>query len=650
MKTMKFKRTMLVLTLLVMTLSAVTGGTIAWFTDSVESVNNIIESGNLDIEVYVDEAIEANKVGKKEIFDKPDLWEPGAVATAKLIVKNEGNLALKYQMTVSSKAENDLEGHKLSEVLKVAFVTDDLTGKSREDVIKAAQAANPTAFADFNKTGNLLAGATDALDEGTLVVYWLPSANDNDYNVNNGKTTSDGKPLSITIGLNVEATQDTVEVDSFGDNPYYDENANYQYEDNGLIFVKDLTTNELWLKKVTENFVGTEVTVPAGVTGLMGGAFSSNSNIKTVYVPASVVDFGATGVTTTNASSGAFKGSSVEKVVLADGIKAIPHAAFNGANNLKSVNIPTSVEFIGINAFRLTALTELTVPATVKTISYGAFRDMGSLTTATIEGDEVYIPDYAFRQCVNLKSVYLKVNKLTLGTNMIFTTSSSNNENPNGITVYVYNQQVKDTLDNNANFNGEAVLLVPKTVKDSAELVEAIKNAVPGSELILEAGEYAVSFTNNTSFNVDGLTITGKDGAKLSVSSSEVWYGRVQGSGVTFENIHFTSSVGATGKATYNNCTFDDWAICASSNKEETYFNNCTINGTLNTSTDFSSGDVYVKDSTIAKADYSGSATMYFENCTIGELISYNMATELKNCTVTTLDDTHMTSNKINVK
>ena len=144
------------------------------------------------------------------------------------------------------------------------------------------------------------------------------------------------------------------------------------------------------------------------------------------------------------------------------------------------------------------------------------------------------------------------------------------------------------------------------------------------------------------------MTIVGMgDNVNLSVSSSETWYGRVQGDNVTFENVNFTSSVGATGKATYNNCTFADWTICASSNQRETYFNGCTINGCLNTSTDFSAGNTFVKDSTVAKAEYSGNATMNFENCTIGTLISWDMKTVLTGCTVETLDDTHMNSNTI---
>jgi len=222
MKTMKLKRAMLVLTLLVMTLSAVTGGTIAWFTDSVESNVNTISAGNLDIELYLDGTTKVEE--DTPVFTMPKLWEPGAVATAKLTLKNEGNLALKYQMTVSANAENDLNGKKLSDVLKIAFVKDLAADATREQTIAAAQAANPTAFAAFKQEGSLAVGATGEA-AGTLVVYWLPGANDNDYNVNNGKKTSDGEPLFITLGVNLQAAQLTDEEDSF--NNQYDADAKY---------------------------------------------------------------------------------------------------------------------------------------------------------------------------------------------------------------------------------------------------------------------------------------------------------------------------------------------------------------------------------------------------------------------------------------
>ena len=180
------------------------------------------------------------------------------------------------------------------------------------------------------------------------------------------------------------------------------------------------------------------------------------------------------------------------------------------------------------------------------------------------------------------------------------------------------------------------------------QLVAAINAGAKA--VILAEGDYALRFTNNTNFNLNDMTIKGLGDVNLAISSTEAWYGRVQGSNVTFENIHFTSSVGATGEATYNNCVFDDWTICASSNKEETTFNNCTINGCLNTSTDLSSGDVFVKNCEIAKAEYSGSMTMNFVDCQIGEIIIWNANTNLTNCKVTKLDDSNVTTATVTIK
>ena len=113
MKNMKFWRTALVATLVLTVMLSVTGGTIAWFTDSVESKSNKIEAGNLDVELYMYNAItgEYDNISKapNAIFGGADslvaqnnnadtLWEPGKTQVAYLMIKNEGNLALQYNV------------------------------------------------------------------------------------------------------------------------------------------------------------------------------------------------------------------------------------------------------------------------------------------------------------------------------------------------------------------------------------------------------------------------------------------------------------------------------------------------------------------------------------------------------------------------
>lgn len=262
MKNMKLKRALLVLTLLVMTLSAVTGGTIAWFTDTVESNVNTISAGNLDIELYVKQNGQDVKVDENtSVFTMPELWEPGAVATSQLTIKNEGNLAFNYRMAITpieENAVNVLEAYKLSDVLKVALLANNAADWTDRDAVLTAAKKVGTPFATFTSTGKL--NENGDAEECVLVVYWEPSANDNNWNVNNGKTTTDGKPLHITLGLKLEASQESFEHDSFG--PDYDADANTKFEYDST---KSARANADALEKMIEGAAaGSVIAIPNG--------------------------------------------------------------------------------------------------------------------------------------------------------------------------------------------------------------------------------------------------------------------------------------------------------------------------------------------------------------------------------------------------
>ncbi len=119
---------------LVLCVSMLVGSTFAWFTDSVTTAGNTIQSGTLQVDL-VDEdgnSLE-NKVLAFEDKDGNDLWEPGCTYnTQKFFVKNNGNLALQYQIAI-----NGIEGNaKLLEAIDWTITVDgvktdvaDLEGK-----------------------------------------------------------------------------------------------------------------------------------------------------------------------------------------------------------------------------------------------------------------------------------------------------------------------------------------------------------------------------------------------------------------------------------------------------------------------------------------------------------------------------------------
>jgi len=211
---------------LLLCISSLMGTTYAWFTDSVTSANNVITSGNLDIE------FEYWKDGKwVDVKDASDvltntLWEPGVTEVAYLRVANAGSLSLKYKLginIVSEIAGKNAEGKKflLSDYIQfgvVEGITVDATTKaptiySDREAAVAAVTSPEKISAGYTKASHMASG-----DELYLaLVVFMPTTVTNDAN-------HDGVNVpKINLGLNVVATQYTAEEDSFDE--FYDGGA-----------------------------------------------------------------------------------------------------------------------------------------------------------------------------------------------------------------------------------------------------------------------------------------------------------------------------------------------------------------------------------------------------------------------------------------
>ena len=242
---------------LLMCVSMLVGTTFAWFTDEVVSGMNTIAAGNLDVDLLVDGTpVTANT----PLFSGVEKWEPGVVVYENIQVANIGTLALKYQMTINFGNENHLNGHRLSEVLQVAVIDKVADNAKRADVLAAAKDAivdfgNDASLGNFFLRGELEAGAVS--EEQTIVIFWAPNAPeiDNLYNANNNQTTSNGQPLSIEFGLNLQATQKMSESDSFGQD--YDDFASVL--PNAIV---NNVSNVYSLVDATEGIGGPETQVP----------------------------------------------------------------------------------------------------------------------------------------------------------------------------------------------------------------------------------------------------------------------------------------------------------------------------------------------------------------------------------------------------
>ncbi len=237
-KTKSTKRALLMSMLsMLLCIAMLVGSTFAWFTDSVTSGNNKILAGNLDVELEYTTASESeaedglstatwHEVNNDtdSLFAKEALWEPGYTEVVYLRVKNAGTLALKYKLgiNVANKVIGKTADDKdidLANFIEFGVAKADTPFTDRSTAREAVKADAVKLSAGYASESETTLDKEETSDPFALVVY-MPEDVGNDANYGTGKT----KP-EITLGINLVATQATVEEDSF-DN-LYDKDATY---------------------------------------------------------------------------------------------------------------------------------------------------------------------------------------------------------------------------------------------------------------------------------------------------------------------------------------------------------------------------------------------------------------------------------------
>lgn len=208
---------------LLLCVSMLVGTTFAWFTDSVTSGKNTIASGNLDVQLfYAETAADVAAEKWTEVDGNTDTfgynnWEPGYTKVVYFKVKNNGSLALKYQLSAvidkeTAGVNKDGNTFYLSNYIKCAVVD---TSATRNSILALNGSSFKTGIALSDGDRHLTAGASEVIG----MALWMPTSVDNVANHNGTDIPS------IEFGIHLIATQDTVESDSF--DKYYDANAKY---------------------------------------------------------------------------------------------------------------------------------------------------------------------------------------------------------------------------------------------------------------------------------------------------------------------------------------------------------------------------------------------------------------------------------------
>ncbi|MBO5897946.1 MAG: hypothetical protein J6R04_02935 [Clostridia bacterium] len=205
---------------LLLCFSMLLGSTFAWFTDSANSNGNIVQSGNLDVEMYwSEELLAVDESGWQNAESGPiftyDNWEPGYTDVKYIKVKNNGNLSFKWRLVIEAMGAVN----ELADVIEVYYVNP-VTAEITSLTDRTSVGVLSSVIEDHTYTEGVLypAGetATDhPVGETVLAValHMQEKAN-NDYM---GKSIGDGFTVRLV------ATQFSHEEDSFGKD--YDKDA-----------------------------------------------------------------------------------------------------------------------------------------------------------------------------------------------------------------------------------------------------------------------------------------------------------------------------------------------------------------------------------------------------------------------------------------
>ena len=626
------KKTLLTSVLsLVLCMAMLIGTTFAWFTDSVSSTNNIIKSGNLDVNLYYwDNSMSAGT--NVSIQEQPDtklfknvdgediLWEPGATGFGQFEVANEGSLALKYQLKLNFYNATETapgSGKTLADVLSVYAVArngntgsdevmedDNLESLRTNGIDSYVPGYEAQPLTDFMLEGYLLPGESFRYELGA---FWEPTASDNDYNVAGG--------LSIDFGVTLLATQMTYEEDSYDDQ--YDKNADYDGEISTENALNAALTNGGTYKVLNNITVSgnKSMEVPAGVEVVLDmGDKAITGNVVKSDGAALIKNNGTLTIKNGSISNGTVNGSAT---IANNGTMVLDGVAVTGA----------PINSNGYPEYTITSTGSLTIEdGTTVTSDRGGLRLSGTGTTV-INGGTFINNDLGD---LNLTShvVYIEPdsnNKLTINGGIfkhLHSTTSGGvviNNSSTG-TVYVnggnfsggnyfgqwdnladygyggtfvvtggtytgfYDKYLANGYTSVKNVDDTISVVQGVKVSNSTELTNAVRNGA--TNVYLVDGEYDV-----TNCYTEELTINGSTNAVLKISNEGedgMDYGfdgqYVAGgiSKVTFNGvtINTTNNSGqyrgfARMQGTYNDCTFVG-AYCLGAGTN--VFNGCTFN------------------------------------------------------------------------
>ena len=200
---------------IVMLTSSLIGTTFAWFTDSVTSGNNIVQTGNLDAQMHWSETLLAYDSDEWQdaedgtpVFNYNN-WEPGYTEVRYVKVSNAGSLAFKWKLNIEANGTVT----SLADVIDVYYVKPVNSQITSLDGLTSAGKLSDVLATKTASSGTLTRGGYEIF----AIAFHMDELAGNEYQ---NTSLCDGG-----FSLKLLATQATGESDSFG--PDYDAEAQW---------------------------------------------------------------------------------------------------------------------------------------------------------------------------------------------------------------------------------------------------------------------------------------------------------------------------------------------------------------------------------------------------------------------------------------
>lgn len=240
----------------------------------------------------------------------------------------------------------------------------------------------------------------------------------------------------------------------------------------------------------------------------------------------------------------AFFNSAVTSVTIPDSVTSISDEAFINCPKLTNISIPNSVTYIGFSAFSsCTSLKSITLPSSLSFISGALFLGCSQLTTIHIPVSVTSIGNNAFADCPSLMTVTYPGSK----TQWDDITKGRNSD-------VLENHLICAMLE--ATFTADGESISTQTIDRGGKFTEP---AAPSKENHTFAGWY----NGDEKFDFDADTTNAPNVlnlvAKWNINQYTVQFVSEHGKTPTSQNVKYNGTADNPGKLTAEGYTFDGW-------------------------------------------------------------------------------------------